>query len=159
MKRKLDSVNQEDTTGKRLKLTHSSRSKTPPEPQRITSNPLLPLETEAVANANEGKGKNTEEPDTEPKDRSKANDQAKGHRRRRINKLVPPRPFPIVPTSVSATGPRSSHKEGKNLICITRKTSLSCYLHRCKDIIIKDGCVSTSFNLINLVHPPPCIKV
>jgi len=58
----------------------------------------------------------------------------------RINKLEPPRPFPTVPTSVSATGPRSAHLEGKNLICMTRKTPLSAYLRRCKDVIIKDGC-------------------
>ncbi|KAJ6546911.1 hypothetical protein B0H19DRAFT_1265889 [Mycena capillaripes] len=57
----------------------------------------------------------------------------------RINKLAPARPFPTVPTSVSATGPRSAHKEGKNLICITRKTPLTAYLRRCKNVIIKDG--------------------
>jgi len=57
----------------------------------------------------------------------------------KIKKLVPPRPFPTVPTSVSATGPRSGHKEGKNYICITRKTPLGAYLRRCKDVILKDG--------------------
>jgi hypothetical protein len=64
--------------------------------------------------------------------------------RRRIRKLQPPRPFPTVPTSVSATGPRSAHQEGKNLICITRRTPLGAYMRRCKDVIIKDGCVFTS---------------
>jgi hypothetical protein len=59
--------------------------------------------------------------------------------KRTIKKLVPPRPFPTVLTSVSATGPRSQHKEGKNFICITRKTPLSSYLRRCKDVILKDG--------------------
>lgn len=59
--------------------------------------------------------------------------------RPRINKLAPQRPFPTVPTSVSATGPRSAHQEGKNFICVTRKTKLGSYLRRCKDIIIKDG--------------------
>ncbi|KAJ7118862.1 hypothetical protein C8R44DRAFT_185046 [Mycena epipterygia] len=59
--------------------------------------------------------------------------------RGRINKLAPTRPFPTVPTSVSATGPRSAHKEGKNLICITRKTPLATYLRRCKNVIINDG--------------------
>jgi hypothetical protein len=63
--------------------------------------------------------------------------------RRRIRKLQPPRPFPTVPTSVSATGPRSAHQEGKNLICITRRTPLGAYMRRCKDVIIKDGCVFT----------------
>ena len=62
-------------------------------------------------------------------------------KRRRINRLVPPRPFPTVPTSVSATGPRSAHKDGKNYICLTRKTSLGAYMRRCKDVILKDGCV------------------
>ncbi|KAF8191508.1 hypothetical protein K438DRAFT_1533774, partial [Mycena galopus ATCC 62051] len=59
--------------------------------------------------------------------------------RPRINKLTPARPFPTVPTSVSATGPRSAHTEGKNLICITRKTPLATYLRRCKNVIINDG--------------------
>ncbi|KAH8117455.1 hypothetical protein DFH11DRAFT_1575117 [Phellopilus nigrolimitatus] len=57
----------------------------------------------------------------------------------KIRKLAPPRPFPTVPTSVSATGPRSAHTEGKSYICVTRKTPLGAYLRRCKDIIVKDG--------------------
>ncbi|EKM56025.1 uncharacterized protein PHACADRAFT_257045 [Phanerochaete carnosa HHB-10118-sp] len=56
-------------------------------------------------------------------------------------KLAPPRPFPTVPTSVSATGPRSAHVEGKNHICVTRKTPLGAYLRRCKDVVLKAGCV------------------
>ena len=60
---------------------------------------------------------------------------------RRVNKLKPPRPFPTVPASVSATGPRSAHREGKNLICITRHTSLGVYMRRCKNLIIEDGYV------------------
>jgi hypothetical protein len=59
----------------------------------------------------------------------------------RVNKLVPPRPFPTRPTSVSATGPRSAHQEGKNYITVTRKTKLGSYLRRCKDVILKNGCV------------------
>ena len=57
----------------------------------------------------------------------------------KINKLTPPRPFPIVPPSVSATGPRSAHSEGKNCICITRRTPLAAYLRRCKDAVLEDG--------------------
>ncbi|KAI0324685.1 hypothetical protein GY45DRAFT_1262378 [Cubamyces sp. BRFM 1775] len=57
----------------------------------------------------------------------------------KIRKLVPPRPFPTVPTSVSATGPRSAHTEGKNYICVTRRTELGAYLRRCKDVFLKDG--------------------
>ena len=60
--------------------------------------------------------------------------------RPKMNKLVPPRPWPTMPTSVSATGPRSAHKEGKNYICMTRKSPLGAYLRRCKDVILKDGC-------------------
>ena len=60
-------------------------------------------------------------------------------KRRKIKKLTPARPFPTVPTSVSATGPRSAHSEGKNYICITRKTPLAAYLRRCKDVIMVDG--------------------
>jgi hypothetical protein len=60
-------------------------------------------------------------------------------KRPKIKKLTPPRPFPTVPTSVSATGPRSAHSEGKNYICITRKTPLAAYLRRCKDIVLEDG--------------------
>ncbi|KLO18532.1 hypothetical protein SCHPADRAFT_803851, partial [Schizopora paradoxa] len=57
----------------------------------------------------------------------------------KIRKLEPRRPFPTVPTSVSATGPRSAHVEGKNYICITRRTQLGAYLRRCKDLVLKDG--------------------
>ncbi|KAF8894745.1 hypothetical protein BD779DRAFT_1467302 [Infundibulicybe gibba] len=61
---------------------------------------------------------------------------SQGHR---IRKLAPPRPYPTVPTSVSATGPQSAHKEGKNYICITRKTSVGAYMRRCKNVILQDG--------------------
>ncbi|KAG6898236.1 hypothetical protein C0992_002250 [Termitomyces sp. T32_za158] len=74
-------------------------------------------------------------------------------KKRRINKLVPPRPFPTVPTSVSATGPRSAHKEGKNLICVTRKTALGAYLRRCKDVIIKDGYKTLHFSAMGAAIP------
>ena len=125
MKRKLDE--QEDSR-KRLKMTDGSGSKSPIA-QAATSSSLPLLEQEAGQDVTKDKGKKKEGP----------NHQGVRDSRRRINKLVPPRPFPTVPTSVSATGPRSNHKEGKNLICITRKTTLASYLRRCKDIIIKDG--------------------
>jgi hypothetical protein len=54
-------------------------------------------------------------------------------------KLAPARPWPVVPTSVTASGPRSSHTEGKNYICVTRRTQIGSYLRRCKDVILKDG--------------------
>ncbi|EIN08025.1 hypothetical protein PUNSTDRAFT_70261 [Punctularia strigosozonata HHB-11173 SS5] len=59
--------------------------------------------------------------------------------RRSVRRLDPPRPWPTVAPSVSATGPRSAHHEGKNYICITRKTKLGAYLRRCKELVIKDG--------------------
>jgi len=61
------------------------------------------------------------------------------HPRPRIRKLAPPRPFPAVAPSAPATAPRSLHKEGKNNICITRRTKLAAYLRRCKALIIEDG--------------------
>ncbi|TFK46378.1 hypothetical protein OE88DRAFT_1667710 [Heliocybe sulcata] len=77
---------------------------------------------------------------TEPHDESaKEPDALKRNLGYKIRKLNPRRPFPTVPTSVSATGPRSAHTEGKNHICISRKTPLGAYLRRCKDAIIKDG--------------------
>lgn len=57
----------------------------------------------------------------------------------KINKLAAPKPFPAVAASASATGPRSAHKEGKNYICLTRKTSLGAYMRRCKNLVINDG--------------------
>ncbi|KAF9068341.1 hypothetical protein BDP27DRAFT_1392803 [Rhodocollybia butyracea] len=45
-----------------------------------------------------------------PKD---TQEQTKKENKQRIKKLAPARPFPSVPTSVSATGPRSAHSEGK----------------------------------------------
>ncbi|KAF7978721.1 hypothetical protein HWV62_45009 [Athelia sp. TMB] len=71
----------------------------------------------------------------------------------KIKKLVPPRPFPTVPTSVSATGPRSAHKEGKNYICITRKTPLGAYLRRCKDVILNDGYKSLHLSAMGAAIP------
>ena len=68
----------------------------------------------------------------------------------RINKLVPPRPLPTVPASVSATGPRSAHHEGKNYITVTRKTKLGSYLRRCKDVFLKNGCVHSRVTPVKL---------
>ncbi|KAI0093797.1 hypothetical protein BDY19DRAFT_275486 [Irpex rosettiformis] len=62
-------------------------------------------------------------------------------------------PFPTVPTSVSATGPRSAHVEGKNFICITRKTPLGMYLRRCKDVVLKDGHKTLHLNAMGAAIP------
>ncbi|KAG1791143.1 uncharacterized protein BJ212DRAFT_1245287, partial [Suillus subaureus] len=59
--------------------------------------------------------------------------------RPRIRKLAPPRPFPTVAPSAPATAPRSLHTEGKNNICVTRRTKLAAYLRRCKALILEDG--------------------
>ncbi|THH31885.1 hypothetical protein EUX98_g2322 [Antrodiella citrinella] len=71
----------------------------------------------------------------------------------KIRKLAPPRPYPTVPTSVSATGPRSAHTEGKNYICITRKTPLGAYLRRCKDVMMKDGYKTLHLNAMGAAIP------
>lgn len=65
--------------------------------------------------------------------------QSNPNRRPRIRKLAPQRPFPTVSSASSATGPRSAHHEGKNKICITRKTKLAAYLRRCKALLVEDG--------------------
>ena len=138
-KRKLDSV-QDDTESKRLKLASKD---TQAAPAGVSAHIAETTDT-------------TVEPDTGSADKGNANDGIKGKTRPRIRKLMPPRPFPTVPTSVSATGPRSGHREGKNMICLTRKTSLGHYMRRCKNIIIMDGYVaqhvaSQSYILICLI--------
>lgn len=132
-KRKLDSESIE--SAKRIKISSTSGATQAVKVTRISTD--VPVD-DAVAKptTDKGKGKATEQSDhvEEPDVESK---RPKHH----IIKLVPPRPFPTVPTSVSATGPRSAHKEGKNFICITRKTPLGAYLRRCKNVILVDGCV------------------
>ncbi|KAB5595245.1 hypothetical protein CTheo_1323 [Ceratobasidium theobromae] len=54
-------------------------------------------------------------------------------------KLKPQRPVPTVHPGSNVTGPRSSHVEGKNVICVTRATKLGAYLRRCKSLILDDG--------------------
>jgi ribonuclease P/MRP protein subunit RPP20 len=76
-------------------------------------------------------------------------------KRPNIRKLAPPRPWPTVPTSVSATGPRSAHTEGKNYICVTRKSALGMYLRRCRDVIMKDGCAQTALCPHSCMLTPP----
>ncbi|PCH38590.1 hypothetical protein WOLCODRAFT_66465 [Wolfiporia cocos MD-104 SS10] len=70
-----------------------------------------------------------------------------------IRKLIPPRPFPTVPTSVSATGPRSAHSEGRNYICVSRKIPLGAYLRRCKDLFISDGYKSLHLTAMGAAIP------
>jgi hypothetical protein len=61
--------------------------------------------------------------------------------RPKIVKLAPHRPYPTVPTSSSATGPKSKRAEGNNKICVTRRTNLGTYLSQCKNLFIKGGYV------------------
>jgi len=123
-KRKLDAAGPESS--KRMKITPTTASSSP-NVVKITANPASTSDSASTAPQSHDKGMAAA---------ATSNDAPKKHR---INKLVPPRPYPTVPTSVSATGPRSAHKEGKNMICITRKTKLGAYMRRCKDMIIKDG--------------------
>ncbi|KAF8162842.1 hypothetical protein B0H34DRAFT_794615 [Crassisporium funariophilum] len=138
-KRKNDSNDSEDS-GKRLKLTSA-----PGPSVTVTSTDVDPRTVESLNTTepkglpkNKGKGKEKAANVSSP-DASTRSERGKDQKGRRITKLVPPRPFPTVPTSVSDSGPRSSHKEGKNFICLTRKTPLGSYMRRCKDLIIKDG--------------------
>lgn len=101
------------------------RAKTKDQPQAGPSKPSMSIE-----NASERKmGQPSVKPTTG------------GTSKRIVRKLAPSRPFPVVPTSVSASGPKSAHHEGKNLICVTRKTSLAAYLRKCKQLVMEDGCV------------------
>lgn len=128
-----------DGPGKKLRFSDEGDDSKPDS----STNPKIttahaPSPSPSSQNNSQGKGKQvdmrrgddefTEHPST-----------SRSKKMRKIRKLTPKRPWPIVPTSVSATGPRSAHKEGKNFICITRRTGLGAYMRRCKDVIIKDG--------------------
>ncbi|KAG5649583.1 hypothetical protein H0H81_002997 [Sphagnurus paluster] len=141
-KRKNDASS--DDSSKRLKLTTPSGGMaaltvTAPLAQRVTVDPL----TQPSATDKKAKTAEAQSPEND----------SEARRKRRINKLAPPRPFPTVPTSVSATGPRSAHKEGKNFICLTRKTALGAYMRRCKDIILKDGYKTLHFSAMGAAIP------
>lgn len=129
-----DSVKRVKVTGPELpvdilKISAKDTAAGPSQSEAQTETHIPELPEKAISA--KGKGK----------ERAKADSLPQKVPHHRIRKLVPPRPFPTVPRSVSATGPRSSHREGKNLICLTRKSSLSNYMRRCKDIIINDGYV------------------
>jgi len=137
-KRKLDSDTPEEPD-KRLRMTTqagpSASGIVPPQPvadaSEITSSKPLDSSSEPKRKG-KGKGKKKENSNLVEKE-------CRAPPRRRINKLNAPRPFPTVPTSVNATGPRSSHREGTNMICLTRKTGLGAYMRRCKNVIVQDG--------------------
>ncbi|KAG6865676.1 hypothetical protein C0991_000446 [Blastosporella zonata] len=140
-KRKIDSVSSEaPSSSKRVKQTTVSESQV----AQVTPDNVQVAITDLLTQASvmdTSRETHTTRPDS------------MAPKRRRINKLVPPRPFPTVPTSVSATGPRSAHKEGKNFICITRKTALGAYMRRCKDIVLKDGYKTLHFSAMGAAIP------
>ncbi|KAF8626313.1 hypothetical protein AX15_004981 [Amanita polypyramis BW_CC] len=71
---------------------------------------------------------------------------------RRIRKLVPPRPWTFNPAADNATGPRSA-KEGRNYICLTRKTALGAYMRRCKGLFLDDGYTSIHLSAMGAAIP------
>jgi hypothetical protein len=103
------------------------------------------LQSGAAAKANSKKGKKDKETNTgqsgssTTKNPATTSQPAAPNNRPRIRKLAPPRPFPTVAPSAPATAPRSLHTEGKNNICVTRRTKLATYLRRCKALILEDG--------------------
>ncbi|PSR77967.1 hypothetical protein PHLCEN_2v7625 [Hermanssonia centrifuga] len=128
-----------------------------PVSKRVRTSTIIETSTHQQPSSDSGAGPTETEHESATLEQPEESDKKKGKRRAAAvggeaenaqpkprttyRKLAPPRPFPTVPTSVSATGPRSAHVKGKNYICITRKTPLGAYLRRCKDVILKDGCV------------------
>lgn len=142
-KRKNDS-NSPPVLQKKLKLTENS-TQNPPSTLDIPPQP----ETGESSQHDSGDVHETRK----DKGKRKKNEKSQSTRQtshQRIKKLKPARPFPTVPASVSQTGPRSAHREGKNMICITRKTSLGAYMRRCKNVIINDGYITPSSILAHL---------
>ncbi|TFK34850.1 hypothetical protein BDQ12DRAFT_726513 [Crucibulum laeve] len=126
-KRKFDSGDVENSE-KRPKVTSDASSD-------AIQTPAKPTQIDSTAPSTKGKGKVKEK----VQGTSNTPEAEESKQKRRIIKLVPPRPWPTVPTSMSATGPASAHREGRNFICLTRKTALGAYMRRCKDLIIKEG--------------------
>jgi hypothetical protein len=142
-KRKGDAVAAGSDLPKKVKINSGAakpphtQSVTPAEPNqkgkgkekhsaRVTSAPRISPATDASAPESSSMPQVDAQPATRP-------------RRPRIRKLAPPRPFPTVAPASSVTGPRSAHHEGKNNICITRKTKLAAYLRRCRALLVDDG--------------------
>ncbi|KAH6919093.1 hypothetical protein BKA70DRAFT_1214844 [Coprinopsis sp. MPI-PUGE-AT-0042] len=144
IKRKNDLVNPEpsENTGKKVRLSEGGDDAATEATALPSSTTTHNEQTPTVTRDADLKGKGTDAALDSHEDKEdvvgmgKSKRQTKKHK---IRKLAPARPFPLVPTSVSATGPRSAHKEGKNFICITRRSGLGAYLRRCKDVILKDG--------------------
>lgn len=133
----------------KLTLSHhimsSTAGKRKPTGPPATDGKRVKLQSGAVAKANSKKNQKTKETNSEQpgssttKNPPAASQQTAPNNRPRIRKLAPPRPFPTVAPSAPATAPRSLHTEGKNNICVTRRTKLAVYLRRCKALILEDG--------------------
>lgn len=133
----------------KLTLSHhimsSTAGKRKPTGPPATDGKRVKLQSGAVAKANSKKSQKTKETNSEQpgssstKNSPAASQSTAPNNRPRIRKLAPPRPFPTVAPSAPATAPRSLHTEGKNNICVTRRTKLAVYLRRCKALILEDG--------------------
>lgn len=150
-KRKLDSVDSGGNPSKRTKL-HSGETTVPEQaPPANTATPAVEMEVDPttrpvssqsmIPNPRRNKKRpcKTDEEGGGNDAQSTPTKQPQQKAKHKVRKLVPPRPFPTVPASVSATGPRSAHTAGKNYICITRRTELGAYLRRCKEVFLNDG--------------------
>ncbi|KDQ13504.1 hypothetical protein BOTBODRAFT_111451 [Botryobasidium botryosum FD-172 SS1] len=73
--------------------------------------------------------------------------------RPKMTKLAPPRPFPTVSLSSNATGPYSARAEGKNNICVTRRSPLGMYLRRCAALVNDDGYRTLDFYALGAAIP------
>ena len=147
-KRKLDSTTETDTgrdaQPKRSRALPPSSSSSQPDNDSYaagTSGPVTDTDFAMPQPAQEEQSASKEKRSREEDGGQASGSRVEKERKPKVRKLAPPRPFPTVPASVSATGPRSAHTEGKNYICITRRTELGAYLRRCKDVFLKDGCV------------------
>lgn len=142
-KRKADDA-ESDTASKKAKMDDkhtASTLPTPANPEAVIAEPA-PEDGEQIQDEEETPETVEESEKKKGKRRADAAGLDKPTPGVKYRKLAPPRPFPTVPTSVSATGPRSAHVEGKNYICVTRKTPLAMYLRRCKGAVLNDGCVA-----------------
>ncbi|KAL7416248.1 hypothetical protein BDY24DRAFT_378961 [Mrakia frigida] len=64
----------------------------------------------------------------------------------RKRKLVPPRPLDsLLPPGSAVTGP-TAQIEGRTVVLVSRKSSLSSYMRRCKALIVEEGCSSLTLH-------------
>lgn len=61
---------------------------------------------------------------------------------RKRHRLGTSRPWPSVPGSSNATGPRSARADGNNKFLISRKVELAVYLRKLKECVLKEGYVT-----------------